>query len=243
MSTEPTDRESPPGRFIARCATEADGGTPGMTFFTDGSQNVTDHCLSRYYIGVQPDPGALYVADEDAGTYAPSRGTESVTEDTTAQWTPAQPRTDAGALDPTLEGPDGRDPLDGDPRNDDDETDADGTEPTDSETSTPATPTDGTTPTTAPPATPGVPGTTSPEGTVPANPDQSDPAAPGSSEEPTTVPTVTEAPAPQQSAPPTSVLSTSPFESAGQGSAGSEGSHRLPPLPWPLAPRPGGSAG
>lgn len=241
VSTEPTDRASQPGRFIARCATEADGGTPGMTFFTDGSQNVTDHCLSRYYIGVQPDPGALYVADEDAGTYAPSRGTESLSEETTTQWTPAQPRTDAGALDPALEGLDGRDPLDGDPR-DDDEADADGTDPADPETSTPATPTDATTPTTAPPATPGVPGNTSPEGTAPTTPTapgQSDPAAPGSSEAPTTVPTVTEAPAPQQSPPPTSVGSTGPFGSAGQGSAGS---HRLPPLPWPLAPRPAGSA-
>lgn len=247
VSTEPTGRESQPGRFIARCATEADGGTPGMTFFTDGSQNVTDHCLSRYYIGVQPDPGALYVADEDAGTYAPSRGTETVTEDTSTQWTPAQPRTDAGALDRALEGLDGRDPLDGDPRDDDaendDEANVDGTEPEGSETSTPATPTtptDGTSPTTAPPTTPGVPGTTSPGGTMPTTPGQGEAPAPGSSEEPTTVPTVTEAPAPQQSAPTTSVLSSSPFGSAEQGSAGSGGSHRLPPLPWPLAPRPAG---
>ena len=247
VTTEPTGRESQPGRFIARCATEADGGTPGMTFFTDGSQNVTDHCLSRYYIGVQPDPGALYVADEDAGTFAPSRGTESATEDTSSQWTPAQPRTDAGAQDPVLEGLDGRDPLDGDPEGDDesdaeetaaDETGVDGTGPEGSETSTPVTPTDGTTPTSVRPTLPGEPGPTSPGDTEPTTPGQTDPAAPGSSEAPTTVPTVTEAPAPQQSAPPTSVFPTGPFGSAGsQGSAGSEGSHRLPPLPWPLAPR------
>ena len=48
--SQTTEEEAQPGRFIARCATEADGGTPGMTYFTDGTQNVTDHCLSRYYI-------------------------------------------------------------------------------------------------------------------------------------------------------------------------------------------------
>ena len=87
-----TERDEQPGKFIARCATEADGGTPGLTIFTDGSQNVTDHCLSRYYIGVQPAPGALYVPDEEAGTYAPPSETAPV-ETTGEQWTPAQPRT------------------------------------------------------------------------------------------------------------------------------------------------------
>lgn len=88
-------RDQQPGRFIARCATEADGGTPGMTFFTDGSQNVTDHCLSRYFIGVQPAPGALYVPDRDAGSYAPGTTSPSQTG-TSARWTPSQPRTDGG---------------------------------------------------------------------------------------------------------------------------------------------------
>ena len=80
------DEEAQPGRFIARCATEADGGTPGMTYFTDGSQNVTDHCLSRYYIGVQPAPGALYVPDEDAGSLAPTRESTTETSGSTPRW-------------------------------------------------------------------------------------------------------------------------------------------------------------
>src|SRR5699024_7885617 len=65
----------------------------------DGSQGVTDHCLSRYYIGVQPAPGALYVPDDDSGTYAPTRGSETDTSTSSQQWTPAQPRTDAGPDD------------------------------------------------------------------------------------------------------------------------------------------------
>lgn len=56
------------GRYIARCTTEANGdGTPGTTYFTDGSQGITDYCLRRYYIGVQPAPGAVYVPNEDSG--------------------------------------------------------------------------------------------------------------------------------------------------------------------------------
>lgn len=268
LTTEPTGRESQPGRFIARCATEADGGTPGMTFFTDGSQNVTDHCLSRYYVGVQPDPGALYVADEDAGTYAPSRSTQTATEGTSSQWTPAQPRTDARTLD-------GRDRLDAETGNDtgknntgkndrdDDETVLAGTGPEGSEPGTPDSPIGDATPTTGPPTapppttvppttvrptTPGDPGPASPDDTMPSTPGQPAPSTPGSMEPPTVVPTTPAAPGPQQPAPPTSVppqsaAPTGSFGSAGsQGSPGSRGSHRLPPLPWPLAPRSGGPA-
>ena len=95
------------GRFIARCATEAEGnGVPGATIFTDGSEGVTDHCLSRYYIGLQPAPGAVYVPDDEAGSSAPTRWNES-SRTTTPTWTPAQPRTD-GTSDA-----DGRYPGDG----------------------------------------------------------------------------------------------------------------------------------
>src|SRR5699024_5689964 len=140
--TQTTERDEQPGKFIARCATEADGGTPGLTIFTDGSQNVTDHCLSRYYIGVQPAPGALYVPDEEAGTYAPSY--ESAPVDTTAQqWTPAQPRTDVGPEDD-------RDLLaDGETTGQPGDPDS-GQSPTD-EPGAPTTPTDGTSPTPPPP--------------------------------------------------------------------------------------------
>ena len=225
-SSETPEREPQEGRFIARCATEADGGTPGMTFFTDGTQNVTDHCLSRYYIGVQPAPGALYVADEDAGTYAPARETATATQTPSSQWTPAQPRTDAGPEDSLTEETDGSDP-------DDAEDDRDGTT---GETTpdTTVTPTEGT-PTTAPPVT-------SPGGTVPTTPGQTDPGTPGDSDpsatgstvtSPTTVPTVTEVPGTRQVPPaPTqaSLASADPM-----GSAGSQAPVRprwLPPLPW-----------
>ena len=54
------------GRFIARCSTEADGdGFAGQTFFTDGSSDFSDYCLQRFYSGVQPAPGAVYVPRED----------------------------------------------------------------------------------------------------------------------------------------------------------------------------------
>ena len=93
-----TAGEKPPsgsGRFIARCATEAEGdGVPGATIFTDGSEGVTDHCLSRYYIGLQPAPGAVYVPDDEAGSSAPTRANQP-SRTTTPTWTPAQPRTDS----------------------------------------------------------------------------------------------------------------------------------------------------
>ena len=73
--------DSGDGRYIARCTTEADGdGTPGQTFFTDGSIGVTDYCLRRYYIGVQPAPGAVYVPDDAASADSaetPRRGNSS----------------------------------------------------------------------------------------------------------------------------------------------------------------------
>lgn len=54
------------GRFIARCSTEADGdGFAGQTFFTDGSSDFSDYCLQRFYSGVQPAPGAVYVPREN----------------------------------------------------------------------------------------------------------------------------------------------------------------------------------
>lgn len=226
--SETTDRASQPGRFIARCATEADGGTPGMTFFTDGTQNVTDHCLSRYYIGVQPAPGALYVPDAEAGSFAPTPDTQTQTP--TYEWTPAQPRTDAG-LDSTTD-PD-RETRDEDETTDEGEpTEGQPGETTPDETGTPVTSPEETSPTT-PPTTPGEtdpsdptdtgePGETGAPGT--GDPDTS---TPGSSEPapPTTVPTVTEVPQEQQETAPTSVTSTSPPGLFGStGSTGSEGS-------------------
>lgn len=228
-----TTEEEQPGRFIARCATEADGGTPGMTIFTDGTQNVTDHCLSRYYIGVQPAPGALYVPDEEAGTYAPpSETTQAPT--TEAQWTPAQPRTDIGEDGDLLEETQATD--------DPDATDTD--EPGTEDPDTSETPTDGSSPTspTTPPTTdpggtepgqtepgqsepgesePTSPGESTPDTSTPGTtePGQTGPAGPGSSD-PTSVPTVTETR--QQPGPLTSVTSSSP--SAPSGSAGSQGS-------------------
>lgn len=248
--TETSEREPEPGRFIARCATEADGGTPGMTMFTDGSQAVTDHCLSRYYIGVQPAPGALYVPDEDAGTYAPTRETETRTEPTTTyQWTPAQPRTDAGPddggrddeSDSTLE------ELDPESGTDTDEGSPDGTEstttPEETSETSPAT------------TTPGEPGeTTTPGTTEPTSPEATEPTTPGSSEPtPTTevpVPTVTETPGTTQAPPETPVTSTAPpgpqavapQNTAGgsrgsanvPGSQGSAGSHDPQGHPFPF---------
>lgn len=241
-SAQPTERESQPGRFIARCATEADGGTPGMTFFTDGSQNVTDHCLSRYYIGVQPAPGALYVADEDAGTYAPTRPTQS--EAPADQWTPAQPRTDLDALAPVTEDSDDLE-LTEDGQNEDDRDEGDEsttpgtpvTPPTDPSTPTsPTTPgeTEPTTPGEGEPGTPGNPG--NPGDSGPTTPGQDDPATPGSSEPkpstvptatgPSTVPTATEPQRPAQSSP------LQPFGSSSAGdSAGPRRSAGLPTLP------------
>lgn len=67
------------GRFIARCSTEADGdGFAGQTFFTDGSSDFSDYCLQRFYSGVQPAPGAIYVPREDREN--PSRESEQPTE-------------------------------------------------------------------------------------------------------------------------------------------------------------------
>ena len=246
--TQTTDRESQPGRFIARCATEADGGTPGMTFFTDGSQNVTDHCLSRYYIGVQPAPGALYVPDTEAGTFAPSPATQ--TETPTYEWTPAQPRTDAG-VDPETE-PD-RQIRDEDDANDD--RDSTGGQPGDADsdkTTTPVTSPEDTNPTTPPTTTPGETdptGPTEPGETTDPGTENPETSTPGSSEPtpPTTVPTVTEVPQEHQETPPTSVTSTSPsgpFGSTGSegstASEGSSGSHSspLPRFRWPTSVMP-----
>src|SRR5699024_8578361 len=147
-----------------------------LTIFTDGSQNVTDHCLSRYYIGVQPAPGALYVPDEEAGTYAPPSETAPV-ETTGEQWTPAQPRTDNGFEDDqellgdgqTTENPD--EPSTEDPNTDDPDTPTsptDGTSPT-SPTTPPTTEPGGTEPVVTDPTTPGTstPGTTEPGDTTP----------------------------------------------------------------------------
>jgi len=218
------EEEVQPGRFIARCATEADGGTPGMTYFTDGSQNVTDHCLSRYYIGVQPAPGALYVPDEDAGSLAPTR--ESTTPETSGsapQWTPAQPRSDEGAQNNSDEDPD---------RPGDDSSTTETEEPDTGETSTDDTesPTPGETTPTSPPTTPTDPtdpGTSEPgtDESGSETPGETEPAptTPGSSEPspPTEVPT-TAAGAPQENepAPPASTSSVDPG-----GSLGSLGSH------------------
>lgn len=214
-TTEGQDR---PGRFVARCATEADGGTPGMTIFTDGSQGVTDHCLSRYYIGVQPVPGAVYVPDEDAGTHAPTR--ESAIAD--GGWTPAQPRTDAGPREPLPDAdrtPNGQDsPVTRDEEADDDLATAPDapTDPTDPTSPSPDGPTTGEPGTEEPgtePTTPGD-GTTTPPG-VPGDPGDgtgsSEPAEPTGSDTPTTtVPTVTESPAKPPSSLETSVTSTAP---------------------------------
>ncbi len=248
-----TERDEQPGKFIARCATEADGGTPGLTIFTDGSQNVTDHCLSRYYIGVQPAPGALYVPDEEAGTYAPPSETAPV-ETTGEQWTPAQPRTDIGFEDDqellgdgeTTENPE--EPGTEDPDTDDPDA------PT-----TPTTPTDGTSPTsptspTTPPTT--EPGSTEPGVTDPTTPGTSTPGTtePGDttptgtgSSEPTTVPTVTEAPQEPQPGPLTSVMSAAPSGSVGptgsQTPTESGTSVGLPAFRWPGSFWPGGPQG
>ncbi|MFN3600771.1 MAG: hypothetical protein ACK4UY_05215 [Dietzia sp.] len=230
-AAQPTERESQPGRFIARCATEADGGTPGMTFFTDGSESVTDHCLSRYYIGVQPAPGALYVADEDAGTWAPSRQPEG--QAPTNQWTPSQPRTDVGVQDPWLDDL-GADDLDADEPTEGPGGPGEG-EPGDGTTeetppSTPVTPPEGTTPPTTPPTTPGGTAPTTPGDVEATAPDEVDESTPGSAEPaPSAVPTGTATPEPDLSAPQTSVLP--PF-----GWTGSHGSEQLPALPWPAPP-------
>ena len=231
-----TEEETEPGRFIARCATEADGGTPGMTFFTDGSQNVTDHCLSRYYIGVQPAPGALYVPDADAGSFAPTR--ESATPETPdrTQWIPAQPRTDEGPGDTDED----RDPLDeesstpgtGDP--DPNEPDTDGAEspPTSpgetTPTSPPTSPTDPTTPGTT------EPGTDEPGSQTPGEPETS-PTEPGSSEQgsPTEVPTTTGG-APEDRQPASVPGSVDPASVDPAGSLGSISSN-VPSTPQPMA--------
>ncbi|WP_354057661.1 hypothetical protein [Dietzia sp. 2505] len=223
-AAEPTERETQPGRFIARCATEADGGTPGMTVFTDGSQSVTDHCLSRYYIGVQPAPGALYVADDETGTYAPPRQPEAVTP--TTQWTPAQPRTDVGVQDPWFDA----DQPDEDPGEPTENGPGDGT--TEETTpGTPVTPPEGTTPPTTSPTSP----PTSPGGTEPSAPGEVETTTEGQVSQPTNgsaEPTPTEVPTgtgtvePEPPAPQNSVLP--PF-----GWRGSFGSEQLPALPWP----------
>ncbi|MCT2140156.1 hypothetical protein [Dietzia cinnamea] len=253
--TATTDRDEQPGKFIARCATEADGGTPGMTIFTDGSQDVTDHCLSRYYIGVQPAPGALYVPDEEAGTYAPPSETATA-QPTGEQWTPAQPRTDSDPLETELV--DGRETLDdetttdrpGEPGTDD--PDDSGTPGTDEPGSTtPGTSPGATTPT-SPSPTPD-PGGTEPGGTEPgqSEPGLPDPSVPGGTEpsttgssDPTSVPTEADLsrlqpPAPQTSVPPTR-------DSGSLGSAGSDASGEprtsvgFPGFRWPGSFWPGG---
>ena len=241
-AAQPTERDSQPGRFIARCATEADGGTPGMTFFTDGSQNVTDHCLSRYYIGVQPAPGALYVADEDAGTYAPPRPTQA--ETTADQWTPAQPRTDLDA--PTTEPGDPDDlELAGDEQDEDGSDLGDGvdegtegdetTTPEAPDTDSPVTPPTEETPPTSP-TTPGETDPDTPGITDPSSPDEDAPAAPGSSEpapetDPATTGTAEAQPSAQSSPLP-------PFgSSVPDGSAGPQGSEGLPSLPLSVPAR------
>lgn len=229
------DEEAQPGRFIARCATEADGGTPGMTYFTDGSQNVTDHCLSRYYIGVQPAPGALYVPDEDAGSLAPTRESTTETSGSTPRWTPAQPRTDEdaqGIPDQGLDRPDDESSTTETEEPGADETGTDETEsPTPGETtptSPPTTPTDPTDPGTSEPGT-DESGSETPDETEPA------PTTPGSSEPspPTEVPTTaTGTPQEGRPAPPTSATSVDP-----SGSLGSSGSHN-PATSHPMsAPR------
>lgn len=229
------DEEAQPGRFIARCATEADGGTPGMTYFTDGSQNVTDHCLSRYYIGVQPAPGALYVPDEDAGSLAPTREITTETSGSTPRWTPAQPRTDEdaqGIPDQGLDRPDDESSTTETEEPGADETGTDETEsPTPGETtptSPPTTPTDPTDPGTSEPGT-DESGSETPDETEPA------PTTPGSSEPspPTEVPTTaTGTPQERRPAPPTSATSVDL-----SGSLGSSGSHN-PATSHPMsAPR------
>lgn len=251
-----TERDEQPGKFIARCATEADGGTPGMTFFTDGTQNVTDHCLSRYYIGVQPAPGALYVPDEEAGTYAPPSETTPVAP-TGTQWTPAQPRTDTGSEDD-------RDLVDGDSDSDDDGADADTLEdetteqpdetdpeaPLTDDPDAPANPTDETSPTTPPATEPGetepgdaeptTPGTSTP-GTT--GPDETSPSGPGSTEE-TSVPTTTGVSRDPQ---PGALTSVTPADSSGsigpenpQAPSDSGAPAGFPGVPWPGSFWPGG---
>ena len=252
--SETTDRESQPGRFIARCATEADGGAPGMTIFTDGTQNVTDHCLSRYFIGIQPAPGALYVPDTEAGTFAPQRETQ--TQSPGYEWTPAQPRTDAGPDSPTGVETDRESADEDQTTNEGGPTNGQpGEGQSDEQTSggaeTPVTTPENTTPSTPPTTTPGQTDPTEPTETrdprPTVNPEtgESDTPPPGSTEPsaPTTVPTVTEAPRPQPGTPPTSVTATNP--SGPFGSTGSEGSaasgerfvpqqsSRLPRLWWP----------
>ena len=255
--TETTDREDEPGRFIARCATEADGGTPGMTFFTDGSQNVTDHCLSRYYIGVQPAPGALYVPDDQAGTDAPSRETTTTTT-AAPQWTLAQPRTDAGLSD-TDAGRTDDDRVDDDDdleliADGDDEasdvpvSDAPDAPPTDDpDATTPTTPPNGTTTPTAPPTptTPGGPGAPAPSGEGQPEPTTTGSTSPG---EQSTVPTGGQAPGrvppTGQSAPGSADYPWGSLSTAGQdGSDGPQTSlvmpDILPGLQWPAPALPG----
>lgn len=189
--SQSTEADAQQGRFIARCATEADGGTPGMTFFTNGSQNVTDHCLSRYYIGVQPAPGALYVPDEEAGSLAPTtrdNGTDEATG--TSQWTPAQPRTDSG-LESIRDDNAELDPIDDDQDEDRDETTSETTTPGTDDSESPTSPEETPPPTTTTPGD-GEPGETDPETSQPGDSETS-PTSPGSSEPtpPTEVPTVT----------------------------------------------------
>lgn len=228
--SQTTEDEAQPGRFIARCATEADGGTPGMTFFTDGSQNMTDHCLSRYYIGVQPAPGALYVPDEDAGSFAPTRESATSEVSGTSQWTPAQPRTDQDPLETTDEE---RDPLDEEsepPETGDTDTDEPGS---------PSTPPGETTPTSPPtsPTDPTTPGTSEPGADEPGS---QPPGDPGAETPPTTQGS-------SEPAPPTEVPTTvsearvegpaSPAASASIDPAGSLGSisSQVPSAPQPMA--------
>ncbi|MGN0099887.1 MAG: hypothetical protein ACI39C_03005 [Dietzia sp.] len=245
--TATTEREEQQGKFIARCATEADGGTPGMTIFTDGSQNVTDHCLSRYYIGVQPAPGALYVPDEEAGTYAPPAETTTV-QPTGEQWTPAQPRTDIDPREPGLTGDD--ETLADETTTDrPDEPGGDDTDPSapgsgEPGSTTPGTPPGETTPTSPSPTTPGgEPGQTEPGLPGLDDPSTSTPSPAGSTEA-TSVPTGADtrqlpAPAPQATATPTQDAGS--LGSAGPDASGeSQTSVRIPAFRWPASFWPGG---
>lgn len=78
------------GRFIARCATEADGdGYAGQTSFTDGSSDFTDYCLQRFYSGVQPAPGAIFVESGSGSSTPKSTPQQGDAGSTSAQRAPS----------------------------------------------------------------------------------------------------------------------------------------------------------
>ena len=94
--SESGNKDSDDGRFIARCSTEADGdGFAGQTFFTDGSSDFSDYCLQRFYSGVQPAPGAVYVPredreDSDRESGSNERGSDSERQTTQPQQVPTE---------------------------------------------------------------------------------------------------------------------------------------------------------